>query len=490
MSGKQISNGYSKKDLFTTLACLAVIAVFWFLPPLEPLTVIGMRTIGIFIGTVLLLSLVDTVWPVFLSLGLLTLTGGFSLNEVLAGSLGNWIITFVIASFVMTIALNKSGFTSRLTEYYMSRKFVSRSPWTFTFAFFSIAMLVGMFMDQVPATAFFLTFAGEILEKLGYDKKDKYSQVLTMGVVFAINIGGAATPISHSLVILGLGIYEKIAGQSIDLMTYMLYGIPVALVLFALLCLVVRYILKPDVDKFKNIDLHNIIGTRPPMEAKEKTVVTIFFTTVIFWILPGILGIFLSKEHLIMQTLSKFSITFFAMLAVILLAVIRINNKPLIDLKQTLEDKFPWGVILFISIGVLLGSAVSNEQVGLSAFIIAKLNPLLDSLPPVLLIALFAALTLCLTNFASNVTTITVMTGVAVTVALTNSSLNTAAIAITTTMCGSLAFVLPSSFAPIAMLHANENSKSSMVIKYGVLLCVLAVFVVTFLGYQIIDMLH
>lgn len=267
---------YNLKELLILIGCLATIFIFWVIPPFTPITDIGMKTIGIFIGTILLLSLVDTVWPVFLALILLTFTGGFTLQEVLAGSLGNWIIMFVIASFVMTFALNKSGFTTRLTEYYMSLKFVQKGPWIFTFSLFSIAMIVGMFMDQVPATAFFLAFTKELLNKMGYSKEDKYSNATLMGVVFAVNIGGAATPISHSLVILGLGIYEEITKSAIDLVTYMIYAIPVALVLFVALCLIIKFVIKPDISKLKNIDLSTLLTKRDPRILKKKLLLPFF----------------------------------------------------------------------------------------------------------------------------------------------------------------------------------------------------------------------
>lgn len=41
--------------LIKILVCLAVIAAFWVAPPVAPLTAVGMRVIGIFIGVILML---------------------------------------------------------------------------------------------------------------------------------------------------------------------------------------------------------------------------------------------------------------------------------------------------------------------------------------------------------------------------------------------------------------------------------------------------
>lgn len=478
-----------KKELLKIIFCFLFILVFWFIPPIGEITTIGIRTIGVFIGTILLLSIVDTLWPVFFSFILLNLAGVMSLNEILAGSVGNWIITFVVLSFVLTFALNKSGFTTRLTVWYMSRKFVSKSPWTFVFAYWGISMIVGMFMDQVPAAAFFLAFSAKIIKELGYGPKDKFSNMLTMGSVFAVNIGGAATPISHSLAILGMGIYERATGNPISMFTYLAFGIPAAIIMFILLCIVMRFIMRPDISKFESFDIQRAVGELKPMDLKEKTTVAIFFITVILWILPGAFGLFLPSSHPTIAFLNRFSITFWALLAVVVLAVLRINDKPVVNLKETLEQGFPWGIIYFISIGVLLGSAISNEKVGLTEFMTKNLASMVEGVHPLIIVFIFALVTTIMTNFSSNVTTITVMTTIATTLALSTNTVHPVAIALTTTMCGSLAYVLPSSFAPIAMLHSDENSDGGTVIRYGALMVIISSIVVAFISYNIVAML-
>ncbi|WP_100065725.1 SLC13 family permease [Miniphocaeibacter massiliensis] len=475
--------------LLKILACFAVFLIFWIIPPVAPITSAGMKLIGVFIGTILLLSTVDTLWPVFFSFALISLTGVMTLNEVLSASIGNWIITFVIMSFVLTEALNRAGFTNRLAAFYMSRKFVSKNPWIFTYAFMALGMIVGMFMDQVPATAFFLGFANKILKELGYTGKDRYANVLTLGVVFAINIGGAATPISHSLALLGMGIYETASGTAISMFDYMVYGIPVAIVLFTLLCIVVKLLLKPNVEKFENFDINKVLDEIKPMDLREKITVIVFFGTVLLWMLPGILSLFLAKDAAILVFLSKYSITFWALIAVVILSVVQVNKEPVLNLKNVMEDKFPWGIIFFIAVGVLLGSAMSNENVGLNEFIIKNLEPIILKIPEYAIVFILALVSCMLTNFASNVTTITIMTGVAISIAVSTGAIHPMAVAITTTMNGSLAYVMPSSFAPIAMLHADDNSKNSTIIKYGILFVVLSALITTFIGYPLIKSL-
>ena len=140
--------------LIKILVCLAVIAAFWVAPPVAPLDrrrYAGHRYLH---RSYLMLSIVDTVWPAMLAIVLLGQSGVCTVNEAIAGSIGNWIIYFVLMSFIMTHALNESGFTDRLVAKFMSIKLVSKSPWIFTISLGVLGMLLGCFMDQVPATAF------------------------------------------------------------------------------------------------------------------------------------------------------------------------------------------------------------------------------------------------------------------------------------------------------------------------------------------------
>lgn len=469
------------------LVCLLILIMFWNVPAVAPISPIGMKVIGAFITTVLMLSLVDPIWPALLALVLLSRTGIMSLNDAIAGSMGNWITYFVIMSFIMTEALNRSGFTSRLVSYYMSRKFVSKSPWHFTYSLCILAAIVGCFMDQVPVTAFFLSFCARIFKELGYEPGDSYPKLLTMAVVFSVNIGGAATPISHSLAILGIGIYEGATGQVLNLFTYLAFGIPVAIVLMLLMAVILKLSLKPDMSKFETFDINKVLEEQKPMDLREKSVVAIFFGTVILWMLPGVLQMFIGSQAQLIKLLNSFGITFWAILSVVLMSVISIDEEPLIDLKDILTHGFAWNIIIFLSVGVLLGGAVSKPEVGLTSFITENITPLIQNISPLLIVLLIALVTTLMTNFAANVPTITVMTGVGCAVAMAaGSGLNPMAISLVTTFAGSSAYMMPSSFAPIAMLHGDEYSESSMIIKYGFIAVLVTALVAAFVGYPLI----
>lgn len=467
------------------LVSLAIMILFWIAPAPAPMTAIGMRVIGVFIGTVLLLSLVDTVWPAILAVALLSKTGVTSLNGAIAGTLGSWIIYFVLMSFVMTHALNECGFTDRLVTKFMSMKFVTKSPWTFTFSMATIGLILACFMDQIPATAFMLAFAGRVYEELGYDKKDAYPHVANIIVVYAVIIGGAMTPISHSLAILGMGVYEGIVGTPMNLVTYLAFGVPTGIVLYIVFILLMRFTCHPDMSKFDDFDIQKVLKQQGKMQMKEFVTVLIFTVTVILWVIPGI-ATMISNNAPWVKALNSYGITFWAIISVILMAVININGEPIVNLKDVVNNKINWGILFFIAIGVYLGSALSNNATGINAWITANISPITQALSPSMVVLIITIVGVALTNFASNVSTITVMTGVGTAIAVaSNGAINPVGIALCTTMAGSCAYFLPSSFGAIAMLHGNEWSDSKLVYIYGLIMMAVSSVGIGLIGYAV-----
>ena len=92
--------------LVMLLISFAFILLFQFIPAPAGLNQTSMQVIGIFIGVILMLSIVDTVWPAMLAIVLLGQSGVCTVNEAIAGSIGNWIIYFVLIK-ALTFALGK-----------------------------------------------------------------------------------------------------------------------------------------------------------------------------------------------------------------------------------------------------------------------------------------------------------------------------------------------------------------------------------------------
>lgn len=462
---------------------LAIVVVFWCLPGGETVTDVGMKVIGVFIATVILLSFVNPVWPAFLSVALLSRTGVASLSAITQGSIGNWIFYFILLSFIMTHALNESGFTSRVVGKFLSMPFARKSPWGFTIAMSIACLLIACFVDQCPAIAFVLSFTGALYRELGYTEDDSFPHMMNFVAVYSVIIGGAMTPISHSFALLGIGIYEGATGNTLSLMQYLAFGVPTGLVLFVVMLIIVRLTCRPDFSKFADFDVERVL-VKEKMGKRETFIVVVFFAAVVMWMLPGVAGLFTDAEWV--TYLNNFNITFWAIIAVVLFAVVRIDGKPVLDVEKVVNNNINWGILIFVSIAIYLGSALSADATGINAAITNLISPLTETLSPIVVVLIVSIAGVFLTNFASNVTTITVMTGVGVAVAMgSNGTINPVGMALCATMAGSCAYLLPSSFAGIALLHGDPYSDRKTILKYGFVMMCISSVAIGLVGYQV-----
>lgn len=331
-----------------------------------------------------------------------------------------------------------------------------------------------------------LTFANKVYEELGYDKKDAYPHVANIMVIYGVNIGGAMTPISHALAILGIGVYESVTGATMSLFSYLAFGVPTGIVLFVLLSVAVRLVSwkKLDLSKFEDFDVQRVLKKQGKMELRELITVIVFFGTVVMWMLPGVAGMVTNAAWV--STINDFGITFWAILAVVLMSVLSVNDKPIINLKEVVNGHINWGILFFIAIGCYLGTALSTESTGVNAWITANITPLTQAVSPIIVVFILTAASEILTNFASNTSTVTVMTSVGAALALaSNGAINPIGISLCTIMAGSCAYLMPSSFATIAMLHGNEWSDSKKVYVYGIIMMIVTSIVITFVGYNV-----
>ena len=91
--------------------CLLIMFGFGQLPPVEPLTALGMRLIGIFLGLLDGWIFIDIVWPSMAGLLALMLVGGMKPVALLNRSFGDPIVVMMFFILVRTKAAPLPGLT-------------------------------------------------------------------------------------------------------------------------------------------------------------------------------------------------------------------------------------------------------------------------------------------------------------------------------------------------------------------------------------------
>ena len=119
-----------------------------------------------------------------------------------------------------------------------------------------------------------------ICNELGINKDDKLANMLMLANLFCCAFACGMTPIAHVFPIMGLGFFESATGHAIPYASYMLAAIPVGVICFIAMLILFRFILRPDMNRLKNVNLDVLRAEIKPLTLREKLIISIFFIVV------------------------------------------------------------------------------------------------------------------------------------------------------------------------------------------------------------------
>ena len=115
--------------------------------------------------------------------------------------------------------------------------------------------------------------------------------------------------------------------------------------------------------------------------------------------------------------------------------------------------KIPWGILLLFGGGLALAAAADLS--GLSPWLATGLKGL-TGLHPAIVIFLIGLLVIVITEFASNIATISLMGPVLLSVATNNPDLSAAAFIVPAAMAASMGFAMP---VGLSLIHISEPTR-------------------------------
>ncbi|MCS4535554.1 DASS family sodium-coupled anion symporter [Corynebacterium sp. HS2168-gen11] len=315
----------------------------------------------------------------------------------------------------------------------------------------------------------------------GVQNQKKFATALMLGIAYAASIGSLGTIIGTPPNALLVAYMADNHDISIGFGQWMLIGVPLATVYMAIAWFALVTIFKPEVDDIPGGRemIREELRKMGKMGWGEFATAIIFAGAAVAWVLVPLL---------IKWTGSDLEIADAAigLAAALLMFMIPADNKKGIRLMdwETAND-IPWDVLLLFGGGLALSKMFSES--GLSLWI-GELAKGFGSLPIFLLIFAIAALVLILTEFTSNTATaatfLPIMAGVAIGIGLTaTGDQNVLLLTIPVALSATCAFMLPVATPPNAIAYGSGYVKIGDMIKGGVWLNVIGVFLVTFTTY-------
>ena len=370
-------------------------------------------------------------------------------------------------------------------------RLIGSGPSRLILGFMSATALLSMFISNTATAIMMLPIAMSIIfsiESLYPDKKTKmFSIALMLGIAYSASIGGIATPVGTPPNIVFLKIYGMNFPEApeISFGNWMLFGLPLSLIMLAITWLMLTKILikVPNDIKISKDIIDSELRKLGKISREEKAVLLVFVLTALLWIFrKGLdLGFIKIPGWAELFTFGKYiNDAVVAILMALILFIIPAKDKGRL-LDNTAFGKIPWDILLLFGGGFALAGGFQSS--GLSEIVGGSIAGFVD-LPPLVLVLLICLLLTFLTELTSNSATTQTILPILASVGVA-MEINPLLLMVPATISASFAFMLPVATPPNAIVFGSKRLDISDMVKTGFFLNLIGVVIITTVFYLI-----
>jgi sodium-dependent dicarboxylate transporter 2/3/5 len=470
------------------------------------------RTIGLFLGPAVLVALVAAPLPVGLAAhrlaGILAMMVVFWVTEalplavtaligpVLAILLGvapartafapfaDPIIFLFIGSFMLAEAMFVHGLDRRIAFTALSSRAVGGSPIRILCVYGAVGTAISMWISNTATTAMMFPIGLSIVAHLTAGRESEkgsreFATAMMLITAFGASIGGIGTPIGTPPNLIGIGMLNRIAHVDISFFQWMLFGLPIVVLLFSYLVVYFYFssLRHLRVDPGRAAAIHAELRRLGPLAAGQRNVLIAFGTTVFLWLLPGILtvaGAGGSAFDRAYAAVMPESVA--AMCGAILLFLLPVSWRGRqFTLRWEEAIRIDWGIILLFGGGLAMGELAFST--GLAEAMGRGITSWLPAKSALSLTVLFTAVAVVMSEAASNTASANMIVPVAIAVSQA-SGVDPLQPALGATLGASMGCMMPVSSPPNAIVYSSGYVPITAMMKHGIWLDVVGFVVI------------
>ena len=289
------------------------------------------------------------------------------------------VIWLMMGGFFLASAMTKTKLDADLIR--LAMKVCGSDPKRVLFGLMMVTMVFSMLISNTATTAMVIAALMPLLVKLG--RQSPVAKGLVLGIPIAATTGGMGTIIGSQPNAIAVGALAT-AGQAMDFVTWMYYGLPMTLLLTWLSwwVLVKRFLGNPEPLSVGDSASPGAAITRE-YRTKRLTVIAILTVTLALWLTSPI-------HHLGAAAVSAIPLVFLPMTGI---------------LKGEDIRSIGWDTLILVAGGLALGTAL--QQTGLLGIYAGRLASL--QVPNIVFYLVLAYATMLFSNVMSNTATSTVL---------------------------------------------------------------------------------
>jgi sodium-dependent dicarboxylate transporter 2/3/5 len=396
-------------------------------------------------------------------------------------SYAHHLIYLFLGGFLIAVTVEKWNLHQRIALHTIN--LIGVTPDRIILGFMLATAFLSMWISNTAATMMMVTIGLAVLHQIVSEieqqktlKVDtrkghfRFGTALMLGIGYSASIGGVATLIGTPPNAILAGVVEKIYGTSISFLDWMLFGLPLSMVMLIIAWLYLTHIAYPsEIDHLpggrETIDREIVqLGSMSP---QEKHVLLVFTSVAFLWIFRGLFDL---------EALKMIKDSTIAIGGALLLFMIPSDLKKrefLLDWKTAAT--IPWDILILFGGGFALAQGFSES--GLTHFIAWQLS-VLEGSNMVLVVAAIAFLVIFLTEITSN--TATASLSLPIMAALAGAmQVHPYGLMITAAIAASFAFMLPVATPPNAIVFSSRYISIPQMIRAGIWLNLIGVVLIT-----------
>jgi len=363
----------------------------------------------------------------------------------------------------------------------LTQPFVAGKPMRTVISLLCICAFLSMWISNTATTAMLLPISLGVLGAL-LPKDPKGKGTALLAVAYSSSIGGTATSVGSTPNIIALGMLDELAGISFSFIEWMIYITPVSFVCLLFLIFLTNKRLPKLAQSSKENQrfLKDQFKSLGKMKTGEKNTLIAALCAVFLWVTPGVISLFLGKKHFICVWLkSHLPEPVGAIIAASLLFMLRLDDKkPTLTWKQAMH--IDWGSLLLFGGGLSLGAQMFDT--GLAQLLG---QTLIDATGGSFWLFTFLSVLFAIffTETTSNTATANMLIPLVIAAAL-DTGFSPVIPTIGVALACSLAFMLPVSTPPNAIVYGSGYIKIAQMIRNGITLNIACAIIV--MGFLVI----
>ena len=393
----------------------------------------------------------------------------------------NPLIFLFIGSFILAQALFVHRVNERIAYGVLSWRFIGARPTRILIAYGALAAFLSAWMSNTATAAMLVPIGLSLIafmEKEGKMPKG-YGTALMLMTAYGCSRGGMATPVGTPPNLIVIGMLSEQLDVRITFVEWMIIAVPISLVLMGIVFVYLNW--AGNAGGVKEIPgAERIIMERKaalgPWNPGERNAIIAFGVTVVLWVGPGLLPLFLGREHpFALSVLASIPESVAALTGALLLFFLPISKSQRTTITWKQAAQIDWGTILLFGGGLSLGMMTAST--GLARVLGEGITSLVPTNEVVTLTFAAALFTVVLTETMSNTAATNIAIPIVISIAQA-AGVNPMIPAIAAGLAASVAVVLPVSSPPNAIVYASGRVPITQMIKYGVLMDLVAVVLV------------